>query len=476
MAYKLNKKFPLNFSKDVEKVVKLLSVKHGQKAGLYGSARFKIDTSGDFDFFQEIKLTAALLEGDNLLKEFQEVIRNVLKHKDIFLGDIKSGEIPALRVVDVDINETNYMKKRPSMLKKLKKLYKDGNIDKEEFDESIALLKPNLTEMDLSIVRDAIRFEVIRWSPEDILQGHTSYRKQKINFKDYLFTFSTTKIDIMAWVNGIRYTEITMVYFFTDKNGEQINSGFQYLKEFLSDSIPVLLKKGNYMKICKKINAIERTKDEPDDLILKRIYSLYISNLGRLSQIVSDIKVLIFLIENVKVIPKNKFKYEIDQMKYRLGVVSNKKYLKHQEAVVKLINEIEKDVVDLNLLDQLKDEINDIMQSEVLKQMKKWKLFPIPKEYLPKPDDIRGQGFDKKEEELLHKTLASAIQKGYGDCHMVQHILKGIPTRFLPSEISLKKKDLLREHTKLIDVLTKGTKQQQLKEAADQQKEMAAYE
>jgi hypothetical protein len=110
------------------------------------------------------------------------------------------------------------------------------------------------------------------------------------------------------------------------------------------------------------------------------------------------------------------------------------------------------------------------------------KLF-AEKKGLIKPTFKKGQILDKEEEELLEKTLASAIQKGYGECHMVQHILSGIPKRFIPSNIkgtgdktiALKKKNLLQEHIRLINILKHGPREEQIKEAEDQQKEMQQY-
>jgi hypothetical protein len=96
-------------------------------------------------------------------------------------------------------------------------------------------------------------------------------------------------------------------------------------------------------------------------------------------------------------------KYEIDMMKYRLGNMTNKKYLKHQETVLMLINDIELGVIDAVI--RLKDYLNNILQSETLKVMKLWKIFPIPKEYLPQPEDKRGTGLIVKPIEDIEMTI-----------------------------------------------------------------------
>jgi hypothetical protein len=403
MAYKLYKTYPDNFSEDIISIVNTLSIKSGKKAQLYGSSRFKLDYPSDYDLYQEVKLTDKMMTDKKLiLKEFQEVITNLLSLNDVFIGDIKSGIKQQLKVIDDDINENNYNEKIPIMKKKLKSLYYTKRITKEEYDNSIVLLRPDLKETALSLVRHAIRFEIIRWKPVDILNGFTTYRGYKIKFTDYLFTDSITKIDVLCWVNGIRFTEITMVYGLTYKN-KILNQGFQNLDKKLIDTIPVLLSQGKFLKICKRINSIERLKKEPTKLLLSRLYRLFNSDLGNLSQIISDLTVLEYLIENKKNIPIKKMKYEIDMMKYRLGNMTNKKYLKHQETVLMLINDIELGVIDAVI--RLKDYLNNILQSETLKVMKLWKIFPIPKEYLPQPEDKRGTGLIVKPIEDIEMTI-----------------------------------------------------------------------
>lgn len=390
MAYKIYKSYPDNFSEDIINVVNTLGIKSGKSPELYGSSRFKIDYPGDYDFYQEIDFTNKLMKDDSIiLKDFQKVIIDLLALKDVFIGDIKSGLKPQLKVIDEDLNEYNYNEKIPIMKKRLALLYDTKRITKEEYDDSIGLLKPNLKEFDLSILRHELRYEIIRWKPEDILNGYTTYRGYKINFTDYLLTYSATKIDALCWVNGVRFTEITMVYFFS-RNGKQINKGFQYLYEILIDTIPTLLKQQKYMKVCKRMNAIELTKREPNKLFLSRIYRLYNSNLGRLTQIISDLTVLEYLVENKKNLPVEKIKYEIDMMRYRLGNMTNPKYLKEQSTVLKMIDKLENDVIDIKLVSKLKEFLNNILQTETLKVMKLWKIYPISDEYLPKPEHKRG--------------------------------------------------------------------------------------
>jgi hypothetical protein len=376
MAYKLVKKYPDNFSKDITNIVNDLTFKHGEKPFLYGSGSYKINYPSDYDLAQEIPVNKYIL------LDFQEVIRKILKRKDVYIGDIKCGEIPELKIIDDDLNENNYNMKLSEMRNKLKKLYTNKNIDKDEYNESLKLLKPNLSEFNIYVLKHEIRYEVMRWKAQDILNGYVNYRGYKINFYDYLLGDTLTKIDIIAWVNGIRYNEITMVYVFT-KNNKPINTKFGNIILDLISQIPYLLFEGKYMKICKRINSIERASKTPNNYILDILNKLFNSNLGRLNQILSDITALEFLIENIKTLSKEKFNFEIDQIKYRLGNMTNRKYLEHEDKVIKLINIIENDTFDLDALENLKLELFNILESETLKFMKKNGLFPISNKYLP---------------------------------------------------------------------------------------------
>ena len=407
MAYKQVKKYPENFADDITKIVKALTLDGGEQPFLYGSGSYKIDYPSDYDLAQDIPTEKYGKNG--ILRDLQKVIDRLMKQSNIYIGDIKSGEIPDFKVIDDDINEKNYNTKRPVMISKLKSLYKKKVITKEEYDESIKLLQPDLKEMDIYVIKHDIRYEVIRWKPADILKGFVVYRGKKIPFDKYLLGDSMTKIDVIAWVNGIRYNEITMVYVFS-KNGEIINKKFGNIELALMEQIPYLLYKGMYMKICKRINSIERASENPNKLLLRRLYKLFTSDLGLLNQVISDISALQYLMENVKSISKSKFEFELDQMKTRLGNMTNVKYIKKENVIKRLLDQLESDVVDMKVLEDLDETLRAILQTEVLKQMKKWKLYPIPNEYMPccRVMEIKGGKIKVK---LLKDMLEASYEK-----------------------------------------------------------------
>ena len=429
MSYNLIKKYPENYSRDITDIIDAMTFTHGKEPHLYGSASFKVEFPSDYDLEQQIPVNK------HLLSDFQNVIKKLLKMKNVFIGDIKCGMIPDLKVVEVDLNQDNYNAKRPIMINKLNDMYNNKNITKEEYNESISLLKPNLKEMDIYIIKENIKFESIRWKPSDVLNGFVNYRGYKIGFYDYLYNEGLTKIDVITWLNGVRYNEISMVYIFT-KNGIPLNRKRLGTEEFIKviiEQIPYLLYSKKYMKICKRISSIEHVKTKPDDYLLYILGKLFNSSLGRLNQILSDITTLEFMIENINLLPKERFDFEIDQMKNRLGNMTNKKYLENEDKVLQLLNIVEKDTLDFNALEKLRIELFNILETETLKFMKEYELYPLPNIYLPK--NITGVG----------------------------------------NKITMSKADLLKEHKRLIKVLESGNSKAQKKEALDQQQEMKKY-
>jgi hypothetical protein len=386
MAYKLVKKLPENYSDEIISVFEALTLQHGDKPFLIGSGSYKVDFPSDYDLTQEVPVNKFIL------KDMQDVMRRLLKMKNVFIGDIKSGSIPELKVVDKDLTIQNYKHKRPAMIEKLKAMCADKTITQKEMDDSIALLKPKLTMMDIYIIKHEIEFDIIRWKPRDILNGFVTYRGYMVDFYKYLFDKNSTKIDVIVWLNGVRYNEISNLYIFM-KDGKPLNVQRNTSEQFIAqliDQMPFLLYEGKYFKICKRINSIERVKPHGNQDLLQNLYKLFNSNIGRLGQVLSDITVLEFMIENIKELPKAKFEYEIDQMKYRLGNMTNRKYIAEQSKFIKLLAIVEKDVLDIDALDKLRIEIFDLLESETLKFMKEYGLYPIPKEYLP--SGIEGKG------------------------------------------------------------------------------------
>jgi len=441
MAYKMNRLDPENYSEDILRVVEALRLPSGDDPMFQGSSALKVVYPSDYDLAQYVKVQR------DMKRDFQAVIRKLMKLRDAHIGDIKSGEIPELKVIPDNTNSRNYNGRRQGFLTKLKQLVDRKYITSKEYSDSVRLLQPDLTELDMFIIKHDIRFEVVRWTPKDILKGFVVYRKHKVDFNTYLFGNNITKIDIVAWVNGIRYSEITMNYKFVGENGLVVNNkGTDVLNEILSE-VPYLFYKGKYLKICKRMFSIEtliantpQLNREPNKLTQRRLYKLFNGDLNLLNQITGDIGNLIYLVDNVEHIDRDRFEYEVDQMKYRLGVITNLRYLKIEPVVAQMLEQLEANVVSLRVLEKLESFIRGFIEGEVKKQMKKWKLLPIPRVYLPSDRiDLEGGG-----EDMLGEGM----------------------------DVKIPKQEFIKEHKKLIPLLKKGSQSERQKEAQDQSEEL----
>jgi hypothetical protein len=419
MAYKMNRLDPENYSEDILRVVEALRLPSGDDPMFQGSSALKVVYPSDYDLAQYVKVQR------DMKRDFQAVIRKLMKLREAYIGDIKSGEIPELKVIPDNTNSRNYNGRRQGFLTKLKQLVDRKYITSKEYSDSVRLLQPDLTELDMFIIKHDIRFEVVRWTPKDILKGFVVYRKHKVDFNTYLFGNNITKIDVVAWVNGNRYSEITMNYKFVGQNGLVVNNkGTDVLNEILSE-VPYLFYKGKYLKICKRMFSIEtliantpQLNREPNKLTQRRLYKLFNGDLNLLNQITGDIGNLIYLVDNVEHIDKERFEYEVDQMKYRLGVITNLRYLKIEPVVAQMLEQLEANVVSLRVLEKLESFIRGFIEGEVKKQMKKWKLLPIPRVYLPSDridlegggEDMLGEGQKRKKADKGRRRKANTHQ------------------------------------------------------------------
>ena len=128
---------------------------------------------------------------------------------------------------------------------------------------------------------------------------------------------------------------------------------------------------------------------------------MFRSDLGRIYQIISDVDTMLFMITEKKDLDINKMIYTFDQLKNRLGTIVDPQYVKNQVMITRLIDMIEKDVLNPKNIEDLKEILTKIMNDGSLEYLKKEKLYPVNKElFLPK-DYISGSGLKSPMQLLL---------------------------------------------------------------------------
>lgn len=149
----------------------------------------------------------------------------------------------------------------------------------------------------------------IRWTPDEMAAG----KKPGITLREALNLTGKTKIDTMAVVAGGRYVEIGCVYLFGDDVKPPDDD---VLVQQLTEAMAEEERDGNYWKALKRLFSIARLTD--DKVRIDRLTPIFNSDLGRLYSVVSDVDILIKLLQDKK---GNKaiIKQEVDGFRGRLS-------------------------------------------------------------------------------------------------------------------------------------------------------------
>ena len=473
------KSYPFNFSDDIIDIIKVMTLPNTFRTALLGSSALKIQYASDYDTYTEINKTITTTQ------EFQEVILKMMNYrlkdfekmrrqdKPIYIGDIKAGIVYEYQLIPDDASIYNWKQILPSIIKKNNQLYKSGIIDNDEYNEGKRLLLPTLTYADILIAKNETNYQIVRWKPHEILKGDKIYRKKLVKLNECLYQKSRVKIDCISWVNGYRYTEISMIYkFYID--GVIIFDENPNLDRILKEQVLVLTYNGNYMKMSKRMLSLERFKEKPNEKTIKALFILFNSDLGRLNQITSDIENYIYMIEHFSKLkdsplPIYRFEFESNQFKNRLSQIVNRSYQKQELEIVDLIDELDTAPIDLNILNKLRDMLNNIVQEDTLIFLKEAKLYPVNSIYLPKEEP---QVIERSKISPYMDTSANS-----GDA--VVGTLSGGKLKFSRNLVSGKKycmpvKELITEHKRIVKKLSTCPKLKN--EYNIQKKELKKYE
>jgi hypothetical protein len=227
------------------------------------------------------------------------------------------------------------------------------------------------------------------------------------------------------------------------------------------------------MKMAKRMLSIERFKSKPDEMIIKQLFVLFNSDLGRLTQIISDIDNYVYMIEHYaelkgSPLPIYRFQFESDQFKSRLSQIVNKSYLRHEMFINSLITKLETAPIDVNILNNLRDELDKIVQENTLIYLKQNRLYPVARMFMPKEEQVLiPRGKDSPEQDINASsgdTVVGTTIEGKG-----QPFKKvGPPLHCMPV------KELLSEHKRIVGELK--TVPSLKKEYETQKKELAKYQ
>lgn len=199
--------------------------------------------------------------------------------------------------------------------------------------------------------------QALRWKVKDIYEGYVLSNGQRYNILDCMASGEMWKMDIIALINNV-FKDFSCVYeLYSEKNLKQI------MKTRLMADVKELYKNGKYFKCMKRIFSIGKL--EHDNKIMTYIYPYLTGDLGIISNVLSDIGTVQYLLENVQFLDTKHINYEIENFKNRLSnVYKTDAFLKKQKQIVDLINKIEKDNYKLDDINKLSKELDTILSTK----------------------------------------------------------------------------------------------------------------
>jgi len=309
------KAFPDNYSQEVLRVFEALSMTDLKKFYLVGSASLRSQQySADFDCMEKVRISNAA----EMVHNLRDVVKSLRAIPDCFIGDIKCGEEKSwdvfngnAAIVDGKVQNFNPTESK----RRLDNLRNRNIIGPKEAKEAAALLDKATTRLGFIIAKKTIKFHILRWKPQQILEGFQEYRGHRFTLEDAVTSRGLIKVDAVANIAD-RYTEFSTIYD-TYLNGELVSARGSNIVQALSDDI-MFYNKTNPFKALKRYFALVKLrKDAKAAAILVPIMN---SDLGRLYQIIGDLQTLRDLMDrpssayNLKIILG-----QIDDMKARMG-------------------------------------------------------------------------------------------------------------------------------------------------------------
>jgi len=327
------KAYPDGYPNDALEILRKMSFTDGRAINIVGSMALRSQIyAGDYDADEYVETygdrTLALKD---LAKKFKKIVQDILDTPVTYIGDIKSGSIEEWKV----IGETyNYEESR----KKLKELHSEKIISDSEYREGLAVLKPRLSKLQLLQARHALRYNIIRWTPQEVLKGYKILVDgRKFALEESFQTPTITKLDVVAWVQNSRFTDFSIIYQFKH-GGVLLNPGMRDIESALRENIYLLKHEGNYFKMAKRMFALAKYKKYEKQLQV--LSFLFNGDAGRLYHVYGDVGTLISMVENTGTLPYSRIEFEIDQFKGRLSNIGFPKYLEDEKKILELIDEL----------------------------------------------------------------------------------------------------------------------------------------
>jgi hypothetical protein len=379
------KDFPLNYPDDVLNLISIMSY-DTSNVKVVGSMSLKSQQyAGDYDMYEIVN--GSYKNEDTavkaFVKQFQTKVRELMKTKDCYIGDIKAGIIKEWEVIPeyagVYGGKVKGYDARTARAK-IEELKSILTTDEYKYAKSVLVDNPSVNQFVL--LKKELRFHLVRWKPKEVLTGSLKLRDgREYSLEEALKSPTIVKLDVVAYVENSRFTDFSIIYLFKNK-GKPINNVIMLdEQDAVKQDIVYYLANRNYFKVAKRMFSLARMKG--DDKTLLKLNDMLNSDLGRLYSIISDLGTLLYLFENGKAIPFDKIQYELDQFRSRLGNIYSINSVGSDSILERILEAKGKRSDVVKTIRFLEQRFTKILANEARKEMTKRKLLPIPVSYLP---------------------------------------------------------------------------------------------
>lgn len=224
-------------------------------------------------------------------------------------------------------------------------------------------------------MRDELRPEVIRWTPQEILRGEKTLRDgSTYTLAQGMKSDGLFKLDVVGFVSQNRYKEFSMIYLRKKQEWDLIDE--------LKQDILLYSTLGKHFKAVKRLFSLARW--EGDRSLLEKLEPMLNGDEGILYSVISDVDTILYLYENRDAVPESKVKYELDQFRDRLSnIYKDAVLLKKVPAFLQRLTALEKAEELEPKLVGFKEDLEKQLELATKRRLRTLRLLPIPKSYLP---------------------------------------------------------------------------------------------
>jgi hypothetical protein len=351
------KSYPANYPADALAIIDAMSFSGGRNVKILGSMAMRSQQyAGDYDLFEEVKTKGSEEEAlRSLASKFKDIVKTLLRTKNIYVGDIKAGAIPEWEILNTNAGIVNGKIENYNAVEskhRIDELEKAKIISGGEAKFAHSLIKESMTPEDLIEAKKELKFHIVRWSPNEVLHGSKILRdKKRYTLEEAFSSSSLSKLDVIGFIQNNRFTDFSIIYEFYN-NGKVLNEFPLNVSQSLKEDIIYYKAHGNHFKVLKRMLAL--AKLNKDSATVNKLIPVLNSDLGRLYLITSDVGTLIELLENERKVPMPLVRFELDQMKARMGNIYNlPDFLSEEHDLIGDINAILKMTNKSQLLSRL---------------------------------------------------------------------------------------------------------------------------